>query len=43
MNYYIDDKLITSVNLVSDSEISKKTLLNTFNYIATNWLNLLRD
>lgn len=42
MNYYIDDKLIASVNLVSDSEVTKRNLLNTFNYIATNWLNLLR-
>lgn len=42
MNYYINDNLVASVNLVSDTEISKRSLLNTFNYIATNWLNLLR-
>lgn len=43
MNYYIDDNLISSVNLVSENNISKKTLLNTFNYIASDWLNLLRN
>ena len=42
MNYYINDNLVASVNLVSDSEITKKNLLNTFNYISTNWLNLFR-
>jgi D-alanyl-D-alanine carboxypeptidase (penicillin-binding protein 5/6) len=42
MNYYIDDNLISSVNLVAETDVSKKTLLNTFNYICTNWLNLLR-
>lgn len=43
MNYYIDDNLISSVNLVSENDISKKTLLNTFNYISSDWLNLLRN
>lgn len=42
MNYYIDNKLISSVNLVAEENINKKTFLNMFNYIATNWLNLLR-
>lgn len=42
MNYYINDNLIASVNLVSDTKITKRNLLNTFNYITTNWLNLFR-
>ena len=42
MNYYLDNQLACSVNLLSDSDISKKTLLNTFEYISLKWLNLLR-
>jgi len=42
MNYYINDNLVSSVNLVAENEISKKTLFNTFNYISSNWINLFR-
>lgn len=43
MKYYINNELVASVNLVSDSEVPKRNLLNTFNYITTNWVNLLRN
>lgn len=42
MNYYINDNLVASVNLVSDTEISKRNLLNTFTYVINNWFNLFR-
>ena len=43
MNYYINDNCIASVNLVSDSNISKKTFLNTFYFITKDWFNLFRS
>ena len=33
MNYYIDDELISSVNLVSDRSIEKKNIFSTFYYL----------
>lgn len=42
VNYYLDNNLVDSVNLIADSEISKKTFWNTFNYIASDWLNMLK-
>lgn len=42
MNYYLDNNLISSVNLIAEKQIDKKNLLNMFNFVATNWFNLLR-
>ncbi len=42
INYYNGDKLVATVNLVAENDISKKTILNIFEYIFTDWLNLLR-
>ncbi len=42
VDYFLNNELISSVNLVADSDISKKSLLNLFDYISSKWLNLLR-
>ena len=42
INYYLDNNLIDSVNLIANSDISKKTFWNTFNYIATDWLRMFK-
>lgn len=42
INYYQDNNLIASVNLIASSDVAKKTLWNTFNYIASDWLNMLK-
>lgn len=42
INYYQDNNLIVSVNLIASSDVAKKTLWNTFNYIASDWLNMLK-
>lgn len=42
VNYYLEDKLVDTVNLIANSNISKKTFWNTFNYIATSWLKMFK-
>lgn len=42
INFYIDGNLILTTNLVAESDIPKKNLLNTFKYISSLWFNLLR-
>lgn len=42
INYYIDNNLVSSVNLISDSSVSKKSFFNIFEYITLKWFNLLR-
>lgn len=42
INYYLDNNIIESVNLVADSDVPKKNLWHTFNYIASNWFNMLK-
>ena len=41
--YYNNNELISSINLVAENDISKKNILNMFEHISTNWLNLLRE
>lgn len=43
LNYYMDDSLIASVNLISEEDISKNTLFNTFRHISKTWLTLLKE
>lgn len=43
IKYYINNELVSTVNLISDTDVSKRSLLNTFNYISCNWINLLRN
>ena len=42
VNFYIDGNLISTVNLVAESDIPKKNLINTFEYISSLWFNVLR-
>ncbi len=42
INYYLDNELISSVNLVAEKDISKKNILNMFNYTVQNWFSILR-
>lgn len=42
MDYYINENCVSSVNLIAESEVSKKTLINTFDFIASDWFNLFR-
>ena len=41
-NYYIDGSLISSVNLIANSDIPKKNIFNTFSNLSENWFNLLK-
>ncbi len=42
INYYIDNTLKSSVNLVAEENIEKNTLFNTFKYISKKWITLLK-
>ena len=42
VKFYIDGNLISTVNLIAESEVPKKNLINTFEYISTLWFNILR-
>ena len=42
MNFYLDNKLISSVNLIAEDSISKITILNLFQKTITSWITLLR-
>lgn len=42
VNYYLDNNLIDSVNLIANSSITKKNLWNTFNYISSSWLKMFK-
>lgn len=42
INYYLNDDLISSVNLIAEKDISKKSILNIFSFTAKNWFSLLR-
>lgn len=42
VDYFLNNELISSVNLIADNDVSKKSLLTMFDYISSKWLNLLR-
>ena len=42
VNFYIDGNLISTVNLIAETEVPKKNLINTFEYISSLWFNVLR-
>ena len=42
MNYYLDNELIASVNLIAEKEITKINFINMFSHISELWVNLLR-
>ena len=42
INYYLDNELVFSANLVAEKDISKKNILNMFNFTVQNWFSILR-
>lgn len=42
VNFYLNDELISSTELISTESIKKKNTLNMFEYISNSWGNLLR-
>ena len=42
VNFYLNEELISSTDLISKESIKKKNTLNMFEYISTSWANLLR-
>lgn len=42
IEYYSNNKLINSVNLVANSDITKKNFFNTFYYIGNSWITLFK-
>lgn len=42
INYQLEGEILGSVNLCSNVDIPKKSLINYFNFICKNWLNFLR-
>ncbi len=42
MNFYLDNELISSVNLIAEKEISKMSILNLFEKTIHSWITLLR-
>ncbi len=43
MNYYLNNELLTSVNLAAEKEVPKITFANMFSHISELWINLLRN
>lgn len=42
VNFYMNEEKIGEVNIVSEENINKKNIFNTFIYVTSNWGNLLR-
>ena len=42
VSFYLNDQEISSVNLVSDSDVDKITVMNLFGMITESWVNLFR-
>ena len=42
INYQLEGEILGSINLCSNVDIPKKSLINYFNFICKNWLNFLR-
>ncbi len=42
INYYLDNELICSTNLVAEKDISKMNFINMFSHISETFVNLLR-
>ena len=41
INYYFDNNLKASVNLIAEENVEKNTLFNIFKHISKNWITLL--
>lgn len=42
VNFYIDNELISSVNLIAENEIEKITTFNLLKQITKSWFTILR-
>ena len=42
INYYYNDSLKTSVNLIAEKDIEKNSLFNTFKFLSKKWITLLK-
>ena len=43
VNFYLNDELIGSSNLIAEEEVKKMNSLNMFEYVSNLWTNLLRE
>ena len=43
VNFYLNDKLIGTSNLIAQEEVKKMNSLNMFEYVSNLWTNLLRE
>lgn len=43
MNFYVDNELISSVNLVAENDIPKITVLNLIKQVTNSWFSILRN
>lgn len=43
INYYVDNTLKTSVNLIAEESVHKNTFLNIFKSISKKWLSMLKS
>lgn len=43
MNFYVDNELISSVNLVAENDIHKITVLNLIKQVTNSWFSILRN
>ncbi len=42
MNFYVDNELISSVNLIAENDIQKITVLNLIKQVTSSWFSILR-
>lgn len=42
MNFYVDNELISSVNLVAENDIPKITVINLIKQVTFSWFSILR-
>lgn len=42
MNFYVDNALISSVNLVAENDIPKITVINLIKQVTFSWFSILR-
>lgn len=42
VNFYIENELVSSVNLIAENEIEKITTLNLLKQITSSWFTLLK-
>lgn len=41
-NFYLNNELISTVNLVAKNDVEKLNIINMFNYVFSKWKNILR-